>query len=104
MAGRYLVGLGAGFVALLPVVAHAQETTTYGYDAKGRVVTTVRSGGPSSGTSATYTYDKADNRSNVTVVNSPNGNGNGSGDGPSAGTRLIIVVPLNGLSVLVVQR
>jgi uncharacterized protein RhaS with RHS repeats len=63
---------GAAALALILAAsapAYAQETTTYTYDAKGRVVGVVRSGGPSSGTNTQYQYDKADNRTNVTVSN-----------------------------------
>jgi YD repeat-containing protein len=81
-------------------VASAQETTTYAYDAKGRIVTVARSGGPSSGTTSTYSYDPADNRSNVTVTGSANGNGNGSGDGALAATTAFVVLPLNGYLVV----
>ena len=80
--------------------ALAQETTTYTYDAKGRVSGTQRSGGPSSGASTTYTYDAADNRTNVTVTNSPNGSGNGSGNGASAPMLRYVVVPLNGYTLI----
>jgi hypothetical protein len=84
--------------------AYAQETTTYTYDAKGRVVGVVRSGGPSSGTNTQYQYDKADNRTNVTVSGSANGTGGGTGGGASASTTLYVVVPLNGFSLIVVQQ
>jgi hypothetical protein len=40
--------------------AHAAETITYSYDARGRLVTVVRSGPVNKST--TYTLDKADNR------------------------------------------
>lgn len=91
-----LAGLG-----LFTGAAHAQETTTYTYDAKGRVITTTRSGGPSNGVNATYTYDKADNRTNVTVAGSPNGSGGpGSDGGASTSTTIYIVVPLNGFTII----
>ena len=80
--------------------ALAQETTTYTYDAKGRVTGTQRSGGPSAGATTTYTYDSADNRTNVTVTNSPNGSGNGSGNGASAPMLRYVVVPLNGYTLI----
>lgn len=88
---------------LLAASASAQETTTYTYDAKGRVTTATRSGGPSQGATTTYTYDNADNRSNVTVANSPNGSAADPGTGATAGTTRVIVVPLNGLSVIVTR-
>ena|SRR5450759_698546 len=48
--------------------AVAQETVSYTYDARGRVVTVAHSGASNNGVSASYTYDKAENRSNVTVT------------------------------------
>jgi hypothetical protein len=51
--------------------AVASETITYGYDSRGRLTKVVRSGTVNNNVSATYSYDKADNRTNVNVV-SPN--------------------------------
>jgi hypothetical protein len=51
--------------------AWASETITYTYDARGRLVRVARSGSVNNNVSANYTYDKADNRTNVNVV-SPN--------------------------------
>lgn len=62
-------------VALLSsasTAAIATETITYKYDAKGRVVEVKRSGTVNNSVQANYTYDKADNRTNVKVINSPN--------------------------------
>jgi len=79
----------------------AQETTTYTYDAKGRLQQVQRNGGPVSGTTTSYAYDAADNRSNVTVANSPNGTA-GDDSGSQAATRAFhyIVVPLNGYTLI----
>lgn len=57
----------AGTALLTVGSAVAQETVTYTYDNKGRLVTVNHSGGPSNGVNASYTYDNADNRTNVTV-------------------------------------
>lgn len=43
----------------------AGETTTYTYDAKGRLVKAERSGTINNGVKTEYSHDKADNRSNV---------------------------------------
>ena len=51
--------------------AVASETITYTYDSRGRLVKVVRSGTVNNNVSANYSYDKADNRTNVNVV-SPN--------------------------------
>jgi hypothetical protein len=49
----------------------AQETITYSYDALGRLVQVYHgASGPNANTSATYTYDRADNRAQVVVTTS----------------------------------
>ncbi len=102
-AARFIV------VIAVPVTAQAamaQETTTYTYDALGRVTGVVHIGGPANGTSSTYTYDPASNRTNVTVSGSPNGNANSatSDNGASAPATIYVVVPLNGFTVIPVTR
>jgi hypothetical protein len=58
-------------VAVAPLAgASASETTSYTYDARGRLVKVGHSGTVNNGTSACYTYDKGDNRSNVNVSTS----------------------------------
>lgn len=47
----------------------AAETITYTYDAFGRLVQVARSGTVNNGISESYSYDRADNRSNVMVTN-----------------------------------
>lgn len=62
-------------VALLSstsTAAIAAETITYKYDARGRVVEVKRAGTVNNTVQANYSYDKADNRTNVKVINSPN--------------------------------
>ena len=83
--------------------AMAQETTTYQYDVHGRVTSVARSGGPSNGVTASYQYDAADNRTNVTVSGSANGSGNGSGDGAAVNQLKFVVVPLNGYSLIFIN-
>ena len=53
------------------VAAWASETITYTYDARGRLVKVARSGSVNNNVTANYSYDKADNRTNVNVA-SPN--------------------------------
>lgn len=84
-------------------VASAQETTTYTYDALGRVISVYRSGGPINGTASSYTYDAASNRTNVTVSGSPNGSGNGSG-GASVQTTTYVVLPISGFTVIAITK
>lgn len=59
-------------VSSCSTLAMSAETITYKYDAKGRVVEVKRSGTVNNTVQANYTYDKADNRTNVKVINSPN--------------------------------
>lgn len=58
--------LGVGLISISSL-ALASETITYAYDARGRLVQVAHSGSVNDGITADYTYDKADNRSNVTV-------------------------------------
>lgn len=57
---------------LLGAAVHAAETITYTYDARGRLIKVVRTGTVNNGVTATYTHDKADNRTNKTTTGSPN--------------------------------
>jgi hypothetical protein len=59
-------------LGLLPIAARAAETITYTYDAKGRLVKVVRTGTVNNNVTTDYVHDKADNRKNVKVTNSPN--------------------------------
>lgn len=52
-------------------VAHAAETITYTYDAKGRLVKVEHGGSMNNGVVTNYTHDKADNRTNKTVTGAP---------------------------------
>lgn len=52
-------------ISLLCKIADAAETTSYSYDAKGRLIKIVKVGGPSNGSTATYDQDKSDNRTRV---------------------------------------
>jgi hypothetical protein len=49
----------------------AQETTTYTYDALGRLITSSISGGPNNGTQTGTSFDPASNRTNYTVTGTP---------------------------------
>ena len=82
MRARYML---AAALALLPTVASASETVTYSYDGKGRLTSVAHAGGPSNGTVATYAFDAADNRTSVMV---------------SGAASRVVVVPLNGLTVI----
>lgn len=65
---RSILALGLLATCISPAFsANASETVNYTYDARGRLVKVARSGTVNNGVSACYAYDKADNRSNVTV-------------------------------------
>ena len=68
---KFLVVLiASGVVAL--AAAHAAETITYTYDAKGRLVKVVHTGTVNNNVQITYDHDKADNRKKVITTGSPN--------------------------------
>jgi hypothetical protein len=54
-------------VCLLPLCVSAAETTTYSYDAKGRLVTATRSGTIDNNIQSVYAHDNADNRQSVSI-------------------------------------
>jgi hypothetical protein len=51
--------------------AWANETVTYTYDALGRLTQVSHAGTVNNGLQASYIYDAADNRTNVTVSGAP---------------------------------
>lgn len=76
---------------LFAPAAVAQETTTYSYDALGRLRTTSTTGGQNNGTTNQVEFDRAGNRTNYTTT--------GATGTPSNGVK-VIVVPLNGFTVI----
>jgi hypothetical protein len=56
----------------LPAVANASETTTYSYDARGRLTQVARSGTVNNGVTTSYAHDKANNRTSKSTTGSPN--------------------------------
>jgi len=52
-------------------IASASETITYSYDAKGRLVKVQHSGTVNNNVVANYSYDRADNRTNLNVSGAP---------------------------------
>jgi hypothetical protein len=61
---------GAGLA--VPAIAHASETITYSYDARGRLIQVARNGSVNNGVSTTYAHDKANNRTSKATTGSPN--------------------------------
>lgn len=58
-------------IVLLGAAAYAAETITYTYDARGRLVKVAHSGTVNNNVVTNYTYDKADNRNQVTTTGAP---------------------------------
>lgn len=63
--------LMAGAAAAVAAAALASETVTYSYDARGRLVRAGHSGSVNNGANASYSYDKADNRTLRNVSGAP---------------------------------
>ena len=52
-------------------IASASETITYTYDAKGRLIQVQHGGSVNNNVIANYTFDRADNRTNLKVTGAP---------------------------------
>jgi YD repeat-containing protein len=66
--GHYLLACS---ILALASAAQAGETVTYSYDSLGRLVGVERTGAVNNGVGARYSYDSADNRTNVTITGLP---------------------------------
>ena len=62
-----LITAAAGAAAAAAATSWAAETVKYTYDARGRLVKVERTGTVNNNVKAEYKYDKAQNRTNVTV-------------------------------------
>lgn len=71
-AAAGITALAGGVSALAVSAAHAAETITYSYDAKGRLVQVARTDTVNEGVTTTHSYDKADNRTAKATTGSPN--------------------------------
>ena len=65
---RLLLG---GTTLGLAAAAIASETITYSYDNRGRLVKVVHNGSVNNNVQTNYSYDKADNRTNVKTTGTP---------------------------------
>lgn len=63
--------LVAACIAAVAAAAMASETISYSYDARGRLVQVKHNGSVNNNVTASYSYDRASNRTNVNVQ-SPN--------------------------------
>jgi hypothetical protein len=79
---------GLVLAAFLPAAAHAASTTTYTYDALGRLTNASTTGTVNNGAQMSTTYDPADNRVTYQVTGSSN---------------KVVVVPINGLTVIPIK-
>lgn len=83
-----------------PATGMAQTTATYTYDALGRLTNSATSGGINNGLNTHFQYDRAGNRTTVTVSGAVS-TGDDTGDGASTPQRhRVIVLPLNGYTVI----
>jgi RHS Repeat len=62
----------ATMILIIPNAAHGAETTTYSYDARGRLIKVIRTGTVNNNVQIVYTHDKANNRKTVVVTGSAN--------------------------------
>lgn len=65
---KRLIVAGLAIGGLFASSASATETITYVYDARGRLIQVVHSGSVNNGVQTSYTYDKTENRTNVTTT------------------------------------
>ena len=61
----------AGAAFAFAGAAIASETIQYRYDARGRLLKVERTGTVNNNANTSYTYDKADNRTNKTTTGAP---------------------------------
>lgn len=65
-------GLASALATCTAQAAHASETLTFSYDAKGRVTKVERAGSVNNGVKTEFTHDKANNRKTVKTTGSAN--------------------------------
>lgn len=87
-----MIRTGALLLSFAPGVAHSATTTTYTYDALGRLTNASTTGAVNNGLAMATTYDPVGNRTVYVVTGSPNA------------PVKVVVVPLNGLTVIPIPR
>jgi hypothetical protein len=70
MKNVFYLGTAIALIASAP--ANAAEAQKYRYDAKGRLIKVERTGTVNNGVTTEYTHDKADNRTRLKTIGSPN--------------------------------
>ena len=86
---RHCIGLlGMAVITSLAAPALAASTTTYAYDALGRLVQASTTGTVNNGVQMSTAYDAADNRTTYQVTGS---------------NSKIVVVPINGMTVIPIK-
>lgn len=60
-----------GIALAAAAAAHAAETLTYSYDARGRLIRVQHNGSVNANVVTNYSYDKADNRTLKNVTGAP---------------------------------
>ena len=68
---KHIMIFATAVVIVVTQNAHAAETITYSYDAKGRLVKVVHAGTINNGVQTTYSHDRTDNRTQVKTVGAP---------------------------------
>jgi YD repeat-containing protein len=69
---KHVLYLGTALALIASTPSNAAETQKYRYDAKGRLLKVERSGTVNNGVTTEYTHDKADNRTRLKTIGSPN--------------------------------
>lgn len=68
LAAKLCLSTAIGVALAATSLAHASETTTFTYDAQGRLVASVRSGAVNNGATTAIAYDSAGNRTSYAVT------------------------------------
>jgi len=92
----FALAAAASFLGLVTDSVRANETTTYVYDALGRLIENNQTSGPNNGLRTVTCFDPAGNRSRYFVGTS----GAPGCPNPPKPIKAVVVVPLNGFTVI----